>query len=75
MLTLEGTYNNGYIELPENPVINRPVRVLITFLDDVELPKKRKLSRRFSFQKSRALFKNCTTSLSQAVIEERREYL
>ncbi|MCI0513023.1 hypothetical protein L0128_07430 [candidate division KSB1 bacterium] len=74
MLTIEGTYLNGQLTLPERIKTNHPVKVLVTFLEDIELPKT-KPGRRFSFKKSRELFKNCKGSLSQMIIEERRSAL
>lgn len=74
MLTIEGTYLNGQLSLTERVKINHPVKVLVTFLEDVELPKT-KLSQRFSFKKSRELFKDCKGSLSQIIIDERRSEL
>lgn len=71
MLTIEATYLNGEIVLLEKIQSNHPIKVLVTFLEDVELPKI-PLNQRFSFKKSRELFKNCRGSLSQTIIDERR---
>ncbi len=75
MLTIEGTYlKNGQISISEPVKVDHPVKVLITFLEEIETPKDQ-LSQRFSFKKSRELFKGCTVSLSEAIIEERRSEL
>lgn len=74
MLTVEGTYSEGKLTLPEEIKFSRPVKVLITFLDDVDLHKE-KLSSNFSFKKSRALFNGCNGALSEEIIKERRSEL
>ena len=72
MLTIEGTCLNGQISLPERIKVNHPIKVSLTFPEDAELPKT-KLRQRFSFKKSRELFKDCKdSSLSRVIIEERR---
>ena len=75
MLTIEGTYlKSGQVSIRETVKVDHPVKILITFLEEIKIPKT-KLSQRFSFKKSRELFKGCTGSLSEAIIEERRSRL
>jgi hypothetical protein len=76
MVQLNGTYDKGNIILDKEISFDRPVKVVVTFMDeDVTVEKKRLTGDDFSFAKSRELLKNLHTSLSDAVIEERRSYL
>lgn len=76
MVQLSGIYNKGKITLDRKISIDKPVKVMITFMDeDVALEKARLTFNDFSFAKSRELLKDVHTSLSDAVIEERRSYL
>ena len=73
MLAIKGIYENGKISLQEKVKISKPVNVIITFLEDVEKPLSGIIDlRKFSFNKSRELLKNYKGSLSDVVIEERR---
>ncbi|MGB3849545.1 MAG: hypothetical protein WA958_06220 [Tunicatimonas sp.] len=75
MIALTGTYHNGRLELDEPIGTNKPVKVIVTFLEETESLKsgKRNIRERFSFDKSRELLKGYKGSLSDAVIEERYE--
>ncbi len=76
MLAIKGTYENGKIFLQEKVKTTKPVNIIVTFLEDVETPISKKLDlKRFSFSKSRELLKDYKGSLSDAVIEERRNGL
>jgi hypothetical protein len=77
MVQLSGTYNNGNITLDKKVSVKKPVKVMVTFMDeDVEVEKEKRLTLDdFSFAKSRELLKDVHTSLSDAVIEERRSHL
>jgi hypothetical protein len=76
MVQLSGTYNNGSITLDKKISINKPVKVLVTFLDeDVTDAKNNLPHNRFSFSEGREILKNLQSSLSDAVIEERKERL
>jgi hypothetical protein len=76
MLQLSGIYENGHITLDREIAIDKPVKVLVTFMDeDVEKEKKQLSFNDFSFSKSRELLKDVHTTLSDAVIEERRSDL
>jgi len=75
MIALNGTYYNGHLELDSPVKSDKPLRVIVTFLEEnIELEEKKKPKKqRFSFQRSRELLRNYKGSLSDAVIEERRE--
>lgn len=76
MVQLSGIYNNGNITLDQKISVKKPVKVIVTFMDDdVSVEKKRLSLDDFSFAKSRELLKDVHTSLSDAVIEERRSDL
>ncbi len=73
MLAVKGIYKDGNIILNEKVDTDKPVEVIITFLDEIESPSEKKLDiSNFSFNKSRELLKNLKSSLSQEIIEERR---
>lgn len=69
-LTLEAVYRNGLIELPKNIKFKHPMRVLVVFLDETK-PEKY-IENRFSFAKSLRLTKNCKGTISDIIINERR---
>ncbi|MDF2430925.1 MAG: hypothetical protein JWP44_556 [Mucilaginibacter sp.] len=72
MIQVSGTYNNGNITLDKAIIINKPVKVLVTFIDE-EIDKKERLTLNdFSFLRSRELLKDVKGSISDAVVEERR---
>ena len=76
MVQLSGTYDKGNITLDKKISIDKPVKVIVTFMDeDVAVEKERLTLNDFSFAKSRKLLKDVHTSISDAVIEERRSYL
>ncbi len=86
-ISLVGTYHNGCVKFDKEVVSEKPVEVTVTFLEDVEVkevikgredenketkPEKRLRFEDFNFAKSREILKDIKTSLSDAVIEERR---
>ena len=76
MLAVVGTYNNGYIKLDKDYTSDNPVKVIVTFLDDVETKdESRILLSDFSFAKSQINLENYKGSFSDEVIEERRNSL
>lgn len=77
MLTVTGVYKNGQIILDEQIETKEPVKVIITFLEEVlpASPKSKVDFSRFSFKKSKAELRNLKSSLSDAIIEERRAAL
>lgn len=76
MLALKGIYENGIIKLEKPPQSDKPIMVIVTFLEEEESKEEKPLSLEdFSFMKTRALLADYKGSLSDAVIEERREAL
>ena len=78
MVAVGGTYQNGHINLDKEYVSKNPVKVIVTFLEDVEEQKqagKRLTLADFSFLESQKVLENYKGSLSDAVIEERRSAL
>jgi hypothetical protein len=76
MIQVSGTYNNGNITLDKAIIVDKPVKVIVSFAEeDIDLGKTRLKLGDFSFLKSRELLKNVKGSLSDAVMEERRSAL
>jgi hypothetical protein len=76
MVAVVGTYQNGYVKLDKEYSSNNPVKVIITFLEDVQSESEEELSLSdFSFSKSQKNLENFKGSFSDAVIEERRTEL
>jgi hypothetical protein len=76
MVAVVGTYQNGYVKLDKDYSSNHPVKVIVTFLEDVETQSDKGLSLAdFSFSKSQKNLENYKGSFSDAVIEERRAEL
>lgn len=74
MVAVVGTYQNGYVKLDKEYASNTPLRVIVTFLDDVQAELETVLSLSdFSFAKSQENLDHVKTSLSDEVIDERRE--
>ena len=73
MLTAVGTYQNGFVKLDKDYSTNNPIKVIITFLEDVETNSEKGISlSKFSFAKSKKNLKNFKGSFCEAVVEERR---
>ena len=73
MVAVVGTYQNGYVKLDKDYSSNSPVKVIVTFLEDIQTPsEKGLLLSDFSFAKSQKNLENFKGSFSDAVIEERR---
>jgi hypothetical protein len=75
MIQVSGTYNKGNILLDERIDIDKPVKVIVTFIEEDNDENKRLTLNDFSFAKSRQLLKNVKGNISDAVIEERRSEL
>ena len=75
MIQIRGVYNNGNIQLDEKIDIDKPVKVIVTFIDENIDKKERLTLSNFSFLKSRELLKEVKGNISDAVIEERRAEL
>ncbi len=73
MIALSGIYQNGVVLFDEKISVNRPIKVIITFLEDVEIEEKDELKfSDFSFTESRRILENYKGSFSDELIEERR---
>ena len=76
MLQLTGTYYQGKVHLEKIIPTDHPIKVVVLFEEDViKEPKKRLQFSDFSFAQSREILKNTKGSLSETVIEERRDSL
>lgn len=75
MVQLSGTYEKGKITLDRKISVDKPVKVMVTFMDDIEIENIASPSDNFSFAKGREILKNLKSSLSDTVIEERRSGL
>ena len=73
MLAVAGTYQNGFVKLDREISSENPVKIIITFLDEIEPNKeKRKNLSDFSFAKSRKITEDYKGSFSDTLIEDRR---
>jgi len=73
MIAVRGTYQNGVVRLEKDYPSDNPVKVIVTFLEDVQtIPEKEVELSEFSFSKSQKNLENFTGSLSSVVIEDRR---
>lgn len=76
MLQLTGTYYKGKVHLQKVIPTDRPLKVTVVFEEEVSAPEPVRLKfSDFSFAESREILKNTKGSLSDVVIEERREGL
>ena len=72
MIAIVGTYKDGILKLDKEYKSNNPVKVIVTFLEDVTLETEKAFSiSDFSFKKSQKNLKNYKGSISQALIEQR----
>lgn len=73
MVAVVGTYQNGYVKLDKEYVTHNPVKVIVTFLEEIENQSDKELSLSdFSFSKSQKNLEHFKGSFSDTVIEERR---
>ena len=73
MIAIVGTYQNGYVKLDKDYSTTNPVKVIITFLEDIESQSDKAFALSdFSFAKSQKNLESFKGSFSDAVIEERR---
>ncbi len=74
LLTLKGIYKQGKIELEQPINISQPVEVLVIFLDKPEKETNQTTGiDKFSFLKSMQISDRYNISLSESLIEERRQ--
>jgi len=71
-----GTYQNGFVKLERAYTSEKPVKVIVTFLEEVQNASDEGLSLSdFSFSESQDNLKNYKGSLGEAVVEDRRSDL
>lgn len=76
MLSIIGTYKDGYVSFEQTLSVVKPVKVIITFLEDMETSDEIFLQLSdFSFQEARQVLKNYTGSFADTIINERRKEL
>jgi len=76
MVAVVGTFQNGYVKLDKEYSSSHPVKVIVTFLEDVEASSDKSLSLSdFSFAESKKTLENYSGSFSDSVIDERRKEL
>lgn len=76
MITIEGTYQNGIVKLDKEITSKKPVKVIVTFLEDTETSSEKRLTLDdFSFAKGQEILKDYKGSLADEVIRERRSEL
>ena len=74
MLQLTGIYYEGKVHLEETIPTDHPVKVRVVFEEEVAKPGAKRLKfSDFSFAKTREILEKTKGSLSETVIEERRE--
>ena len=76
MIAVNGIYENGEIRLDRRIQTKKPIKVIVTFLDEeLTNDSKRLITDDFTFLKSREISKRFKGSLSDTVIDERKEEL
>jgi len=73
MQSIVGTYDNGFLKLDKDYITKSPVKVIVTFLEDIESESENGLDMSdFSFSKSKKNLQNFNGSLANTLINERR---
>ncbi len=72
MTTITGTYYNGHLKLERPIKTKKPIRVKVTFKEDIKEPL---ALTDFSFLETQELLKDFRGSFSDEIIEERRKEL
>ncbi len=76
MTAVVGTYQNGNVKPDKEYSSDGPVKVIVTFLEEVQSQSEKRLSlSAFSFSDSQKNLQNYKGSFSDEVIEERRTEL
>ncbi len=73
MIEIEGTYYKGKVKLKKTIKTDKPVKVMVTFLDEEPLQNKKLTKDDFNFDKAREKLKNVSTDFSDEVIKQRRK--
>ena len=74
MLSVSGIYENGAIRLDKRIQSRRRIKVIVTFLEESPNTKEKRLKvDDFSFSSSREKSKRFKGSISDSIIEDRRE--
>ena len=72
MLSLVGTYQDGYVTFDKDYLTENPVKVIVTFIEEIQSESEKTISLTdFSFAKSRKNLESFKGSFSDAVVEER----
>lgn len=76
MVALVGTYLNGYVKLDKEFTSNSPIKVIVTFLEEIPMQTEAGLSLSdFSFFESQKNLEDYKGSFSDSVVEDRRAEL
>lgn len=76
MLSLVGIYQNGYVKFDKDYSTENPVKVIVTFLEEIKNQSEHSLALSdFSFSRSRKNLENFKGSFSDTVVDERRKEL
>jgi len=76
MLSIVGTYQNGYLKLDKDITTKNPVKVIVTFLEEIQNISENGIDLTdFSFSKSKKNLENFKGSFSDTIVEERRNEL
>ena len=76
MLSIVGTYQDGHLKLDKDYLAKNPVKVIVTFLEEVQSKSEKGLDLAdFSFSKSKKNLQSFKGSFADAVIDERRAEL
>ncbi len=74
MLALNGIYHNGKLILEKEIASDKPIKVIVTFVEESLTEEKDALQlNQFSFMEARRLLKDYKGSFADEVTEERRE--
>ena len=73
MISIVGTYQDGHLKLDRDYLAKKPVKVIVTFLEDVQTTGDTRFALNdFSFSESRKGLENVQGSFSDTVVAERR---
>lgn len=73
LLAIKGIYENGHIILEEEISSKKPIPVIVTFLEEKQPESTTKIFPSFNFKKAQQLSVTLKSSLTDTLIEERRE--